>query len=137
MDAYDRQEEVTRIKTPKFDPRWESTRKAMGHTLSMSRRVDLAAMVPRVDLASSGYCLADPGKEYLVYLPSGGMGTVDLSAADGSLVVEWVHPVEGAVTPGGTATGGSRRSFTAPFSGDAVLHLYRAASGLKGPVKAR
>lgn len=128
MDALDRQEEVNRIQGLKFDPRWESTRKAMGHTLTMARRVNLAAMVPRRDLASSGYCLADPGKKYLVYLPSGGTGAVDLSAASGTLAVEWLHPVEGKVTPGGRTAGGAKRSFTAPFSGDAVLYIYRSAN---------
>ena len=51
--------------------------------------MNLAAMTPRSTLASSRYCLADPGKEYLVYLPDGGEVTVDLSAASGSLAVEW------------------------------------------------
>jgi hypothetical protein len=128
MDAYDGQEEVTRINAPKFDPRWEPVRKAMGHTLTMARRVNLAAMVPRGDLASSGYCLADPGKEYLVYLPSGGEGTVDLSAAARDLVVEWLHPVEGTITPGGKTAGGAKRAFTAPFSGDAILYIHRTAN---------
>jgi Family of unknown function (DUF6298) len=47
----------------------EEARMAMGDTLRYATRMNLAAMVPRQDLASTTYCLADPGVEYLVYLP--------------------------------------------------------------------
>ncbi|MBM4083536.1 MAG: hypothetical protein FJ272_02005 [Planctomycetes bacterium] len=53
-------------------------------------------MTPRNDLASTQYCLADPGKEYLVYLPEGGEVTVDLTAASRTLAVEWFNPRTGA-----------------------------------------
>jgi len=52
------------------DPMREAVRHAMGHTLTYAHRMDLMSMVPRTDLASSTYCLANPGVEYLVYLPS-------------------------------------------------------------------
>jgi len=55
---------------PLQDAEWEPVRKALGQTLLVSNSIDLATMVPRGDLASSGYCLANPGVEYLVYLPS-------------------------------------------------------------------
>ena len=54
---------------PTWMPKWEPARKAMGMTLAYANRVDLSSMRPRGDLASSAYCLANPGKEYLVYLP--------------------------------------------------------------------
>ena len=61
---------------PFEDPRWkssqpkfESCRQAMGDTLAYANRMNLAKAVPHGELASSGYCLADPGEEYLVYLP--------------------------------------------------------------------
>jgi hypothetical protein len=50
--------------------------------------------------------------------------TVDLSASPEQLLVEWFNPRTGAKTEGGTATGGAVHSFTAPFSGNAVLYLY-------------
>jgi hypothetical protein len=67
--------------------------------------------------------LADPGQEYVVYLPSGGSVTVDLSAVSETLDVEWYNPRTSEFTPAGTTTGGSNQSFTPPFSGDAVLHI--------------
>ena len=36
-----------------------------------AERMDLAAAIPHNELASSGYCLAEPGREYLVYFPEG------------------------------------------------------------------
>jgi hypothetical protein len=46
-------------------------REAMGRVLTWSRKVDLAQMTPQPKLSSSGYCLANPGVEYLVYVPKG------------------------------------------------------------------
>jgi hypothetical protein len=107
------------------DPYWDTIRDAMGRTRSYATRMNLAAMTPRDALASTGFCLADPEKEYLVYLPAGGKVTMDLSASAGPFHVEWMHPVEGTITHGETTTGGAQRLFTSPFAGDAVLYLSR------------
>jgi hypothetical protein len=103
----------------------EAMRRAMGQTLLLAERVYLAALMPREDLASSRYCLANPGQEYLIYLPDGGEGTVDLSAAQGTFTVEWLRPGDGTTTSGGTTEGGDQRAFQAPFDGDAVLYLWK------------
>jgi hypothetical protein len=105
------------------DPYWDTIRQAMGRTRTYAERMELAAMAPQDGLASTGFCLAHPGKEYLVYLPEGGDVTVDLSASTGSFGIEWMHPEEGSITRGETTTGGAKRVFTAPFSGDAVLYI--------------
>lgn len=102
-------------------------RPAMGHTRAYAERMNLAAMTPRDDLASTQYCLANPGKAYLVYLPDGGEVTVDLSAAKGPLAVEWFNPRTGEQRASGRAEGGAQRPFQAPFEGDAVLYLRRAS----------
>ena len=85
--------------------------------------MNLAAMTPCNDLASTQYCLANPGQEYVVYLPNGGEVTVDLSAAPGALAVEWFNPHTGVVRKGGTAQGGTKRTFQAPEKGDWVLYI--------------
>lgn len=118
MDPYD-----GAILGVKFDPRWEPVRESMGYALNYARRVDLASMTPRGDLSSSEYCLADPGREYLVYLPGGGSVSVDLSAATGEVALEWFDPAGGKTHPGDKRQGGGRRLFTAPFGGSAVLYL--------------
>jgi hypothetical protein len=104
-----------------------SLRRNLGYTALFAQRMNLAATTPRADLASSGYCLANPagsGAEYLVYLPQGGTVSVDLSATPGDLLVEWFNPGDGSRLDGGISSGGARTMFTAPFSRDAVLYLH-------------
>ena len=107
---------------------WEPVRKAIGNTRTYADRMNLAATAPRNDLASTKYCLANPGHEYLVYLPEGDEVIVDLSAASGEFAVEWMHPVEGTITAGGTVKGASKPNFAVPFSGPAVLYLWKLVS---------
>ncbi|HUU29238.1 MAG TPA: DUF6298 domain-containing protein [archaeon] len=109
------------------DPRWEAIRKNMGYALTFARKINLAEMTPHNELASTGYCLAslEPNRaEYLVYLPAGGSVTVDLSSTEGPLVVEWFDPGFGAATDIWTENGGAEKTFTAPFSGHAVLYIH-------------
>lgn len=108
---------------------WEAIRKNMGYTLAFASRVDLAAMTPRDELVSTRYCLARPepdNAQYLVYLPEGGEVIVDLSATPELLVVEWFDPKWGICTDTWITKGGSRKSFTAPFPGHAVLYIHSA-----------
>ena len=108
------------------DPGYKAARAAMGQTRRFAVRMDLGAMSPSKEVASTGYCLVAPGKAYLVYLPAGGTVTVDLSAAKGELAVEWFDPNRGTAAAAGAARGGARREFKAPFAGAAVLYLVRA-----------
>jgi hypothetical protein len=113
------------------DPRWNNFRDNLGYTLNYANKMDLAKMTPQGGLTSTGSALADAvaaGAEYLVYAPSGGTFTVNLSATTKTLNVEWFNPSTGAITSAGTVAGGSAsQSFTPPFSGDAVLYLVDSA----------
>ncbi len=82
-------------------------------------------MAPHSEQAGTGICLARPGIEYVVYAPTSGAFTVNLSAAKGrTLIVRWYDPRKGVFQAGGNAMGGEEaRKFTAPFAGDAALHL--------------
>jgi hypothetical protein len=107
-------------------PDWEPTRRAMGDTLRFAERMDLAKMAPRPELASSHYCLANPGHEYLVYLPTGGGVTLNLCKAEGQFAVEWYLPQVNRTIPGAfPLAGGDYVATAAPFMGDAVLYLKR------------
>jgi hypothetical protein len=108
------------------DPYWETLRTAMGQTRTFATRMNLAATVPHDDLASTRFCLADPGREYLVYLPDGGRVVVDLSGASRMFHVEWTSLAEGKTTMGDPISGGTARTFVSPARGDAVLYLRRA-----------
>lgn len=110
------------------NPNDVSLRLNLGYTRDYANRINLAAMTPRPELASTGYCLANAAAqnaEYLVYLPDGGMVNVDLSATPGTVNVEWFNPANGQTIQGAAIEGGASRSFSPPFSGDAVLYIYQ------------
>ena len=44
---------------------------------------------------NSKYCLAKTGEVYVVYLPSGGTTTLDLTSAKGQFTVSWFNPRSG------------------------------------------
>lgn len=103
-----------------------SLRKNLGYTRMYADQMNLAGIRPRGDLSSTGYVLANPGMsgaEYLVYAPNGGEFTVDLRGVSGMVSVEWFNPESGVKTAAAAVSGGANRSFTPPFSGDAVLYL--------------
>lgn len=116
------------------DTRWDNLRDNLGYILRYSRRLNLANVILRGGLSSTGYCLAhtpSAGAEYLVYAPSAGSFTVDLSAMPSSrtMAVEWFDPSTGATIAGKPIpSGSSAQSFTSPFSHDAVLYLVDTAA---------
>ena len=115
------------------DARWDNFRNNLGYILRYSRKLSLGNVTPRSELSSTGYCLAQTpsvGAEYLIYAPSGGSFTVNLSAMPGSraLAVEWFNPSTGATVAGDPVlSGSSAQAFTPPFSGDATLYLVDTA----------
>ena len=115
------------------DPQYDNFRDNLGYILEYSRKLNLANVTPHQSLSSTGYCLAQTppaGAEYLVYAPSGGSFTVDLSAmaASRKLAVEWFNPSTGTAIAGDPIpAGSSSQAFSAPFSGDAVLYLVDTA----------
>lgn len=114
------------------DPTWVSLRENLGFAREYARRMDLASMEPRPDLASSHYALASD-KEFLVYLPSGGSVRVDLTAVSDTFDVEWFNPQTGELFTGATVQGNGLRNLAAPFNGDAVLYLCREnTTGIPG-----
>jgi hypothetical protein len=113
------------------DPKYNNFRASMGYAQAfVNSKMDLLKATPQGSLASTGFCLADnaaTGAEYLVYAPSGGTFTVNLSATTRALNVLWLNPATGAATSGTAISGGlAGQSFTAPFSGDAVLYIVDA-----------
>jgi len=106
------------------DPGYAASRAAMAQTRRFAERMNLAEMSPSREIASSGYCLADPGSEYLVYLPMGGSVSVDLAAADRQMNVEWLNATTNETSCVEPIIGGQRREFKTPFTGAAVLYLH-------------
>jgi len=113
-------------KDGKPDQYWEVMRKNMGYARTYADKMNLAAMVPHGELASTNLCLANPAKnngEYLVYIPATGQVKVNLSGSEGDMKVEWYNPLKAETMAGNTVKGGTEMEFIAPFSGDAVLYL--------------
>jgi len=106
----------------KPDPQWETIRNALGYTNAYASRLDLEKAVPSPSLSSTGYALAEPGHQYLVYQPGSGSFTVNVLA--GSYHLEWFNPATGRVAGTDTVSLATEtHTFTPPFSGDAVLLL--------------
>ncbi len=118
MDPYD-----NRVLGKAEPESWNPVRESMGHARRLAERLDLAALTPREDLASTRYCLADPGRQYVIYLPDGGQVEVDLSAADKPLAVEWLDPRAGTSRAGEPVAGAGKRILLSPLNGPAVLVL--------------
>jgi hypothetical protein len=102
----------------------EAVRKAMGQTWRLAAKMNLAQMTPQPDLCSTGYCLAAPGKEYLIYQLGKGAFTVTLTA--GAYEAEWLDPQADLLWPKQRIeSSGGQETFTPPTKGQAVLHLKR------------
>ena len=100
-----------------------AVRRGLGQTVRWARMVDLASLEPSITIASTPWCLAAPGREYLVYQPQPGPFAVDLIGEGRTYAVSWFSPATGVTSAGDEARGGGRREFTAPHNGPAVLHL--------------
>jgi hypothetical protein len=109
-------------------PDWALLRANLGHTRRYAQRVDLNRTVPHNELSSSHYCLAEPGRAYLVYVPEDGQVVVDLRDAQGPLAVEWFSPRTGECVQDAAVMGGRQVRFVSPFGMDVVLFLYDRTS---------
>jgi Family of unknown function (DUF6298) len=108
------------------DTYWDAIRKAMGDTRAYAMRMNLASMPPHEDLASTGFCLANPGREYLVFQPDDRHEfTVNLTDAPGRFSVEWFDVSRGVVVSMPPIEGGAVQTLTAPFEGPSAIYLKR------------
>ncbi len=64
-------------------------------------------------------------EEFVLYTRYGGNVSIDMSNATGNFNVSWYNPRTGDYQNASTVTGGGSRSFSAPGSGDYVLHIYQ------------
>lgn len=96
---------------------------AMGMTRRLANRFDLAAMIPNGELSSTGYCLANPGDEYLIYQPKSNE-TFSVVLVKGLYQFSWINTQKGdEVMSGRIESHGGRSQFKAPFDGDFALYI--------------
>ena len=104
---------------------WDPVRRNLGYTREFAQRMNLNTCVPRSELCTSTYCLADAGREYLCFYPCGGHEGIDLWDAPGRFSVEWFDPATGERRQGEELSGAKRYALGAPFPGMAILYLRR------------
>jgi hypothetical protein len=109
------------------DPKWEPIRRNLGYAWALTTRLHLGSLVPRPDLASTGFCLAsttERAPQYVAYAPWGGNVFIDLSASAQRFTVTWLNPATGELQNAGTVVGAATRLLSPPFMGAAVLFLH-------------
>jgi hypothetical protein len=103
----------------------------MGHVAQLRylyefiiKKTSFQDMNPAQSLVNTpNLCLANIGKEYVVYAPDGGNISINLSGATKHFSVEWLNPRTGVYQGLATVAGGSERVLSAPDTKDWVLHL--------------
>ncbi len=105
-------------------PTWQdSARQAMGQIRRFADRMNLAGMRPEDKLSATRYCLANRGREYLVFQSNKGEFSLDLTGAKGTFTVEWFDINHDRAIPAKPVQGGGARTFTTPFPGPAALYV--------------
>jgi hypothetical protein len=83
-------------------------------------------MYPHNELVSGGseaYCLAEPGRQYMVYAPEGGGVRLNLNNATGIFVARWLNPENGDCQNSFNINGGQTHTLGSPSSNDWVLMI--------------
>lgn len=80
---------------------------------------------PVDDMASDGWCLAEPGREYVVFLNAAKRFTLKLDGVKKRLKAEWYHPYTGERLSAGVLGGGMQTLTPPPAwgSGPVALHV--------------
>jgi hypothetical protein len=91
------------------------------------RATEYWKLEPSDQLVSSGWCLANPGREYVVYQNEAAPFTVEISGAQRPLQAEWFNPFTGTRTPAGELNNGVEKLTPPQNWGDAPLVLHARA----------
>ncbi len=82
---------------------WDQTRFALEF---FNNYLPFQQMISSDDLtaASDDYCFSKPGEVYVIYMPEGGHGKLDLRSAIGTFKVQWYNPRTGGDLTEGSVT---------------------------------
>jgi hypothetical protein len=97
----------------------------MKHFGAFWRATEYWKLAPSDNLVNSGYCLAQPGREYVVFQKPAQPFTLAIASVKLPLQAAWFHPHTGNRTAAGSFTNGTA-TFTPPAgwgSAPLVLHL--------------
>ncbi len=73
--------------------------------------------------SDEAYCLAEPGRQYMVYAPDGGQIVLNLSEAESELQARWFNPRDGSYGEQFSLAGGQSVKTSAPGGEDWVLSI--------------
>jgi len=109
----------------KFDSNFVPIRRSMGYAIGFAQRMDLNKCKP----VATGYCLSNPGRQYLVYQPTAG-DPVKLKLSSREYSFEWFDPGSGKTVTSGKIRGDEKKEtiFSSPVEADAVLYVHLAES---------
>jgi hypothetical protein len=109
--------------------RWSETPDGIGSYKNLSdfmKSTGWYKMVASDELIGGGaigaHCLADPGKEYIVYESGAASATLNVAGAPGALAAKWVDLVTNAQSLLPDQSNGSHK-FTNPWPDPALLYL--------------
>ena len=102
-------------------PSYHLVRNYLAASIVRMRPADIVRRNPQ-----TVWCLADAGKEYLVYTLHGGAIVLDLATAPGTYAVSWCNPRTGEKTDGKPVSVQDTLSLSAPDDDDWLLWLRRA-----------
>jgi hypothetical protein len=118
MDPYDGS-----VLGPRDDQKWGAIRRALGATRRVAQSISLRAMTPHGELSSTGYCLAAPGHEYLVYQDQAGK-PIELRLKPGTWQCARVDTATGEIVDRQTIrVEQQKHTFAASADSDWVLHV--------------
>ena len=80
-------------------------------------------MKPRQDLVDNGYCLAEPGRQYLVYLEK--PGTININIEEGLYAVEWINAQNTKDVRSCSTTGTGKNIVSPNDCDDWILYMVR------------
>jgi hypothetical protein len=107
-----------------FDAKFEPVRRSMGYALRFAQGLNLNQCKPLNDLSTTGYCLANPGQQYLIYQPEA-KAKFDVKLRENQYIVEWFDPNKGTtVSRQRIAAEKQPTAFSNPLDGDAILYIY-------------
>jgi len=98
----------------------EEMRYNLGYMVEYAARIRLADAAPNGALASTGYCLAvtTGRQQFIVYQPSSGSCTLNLTGYAGTFSVEYLRCNTGATSTGSTVAGNGTRTLNSPWAGE-------------------
>ena len=111
----------------RFDSKFEPLRRSMGYALQFAEWLDLNHCEPLNHLSSTGYCLAKPGSQYLVYQPDAGK-SLKLKLKKGKYRADWFNPNTGKTVSKqqiSVAENEKEMEFSNSIDGDAILFVYK------------